>query len=197
MNSELIASLIGISESKEPTSIRARLIVAPMLATFMIIPGTISGVSPVRDAVLISADFPTSINSCTFPVRSPVTDAAQPATAASIRDLRTRSGLTWDELARAFGVSRRTVHAWASGGNLNQAHAARLSVLAKVIDALSADSPARTRAALHAPTLNGNSPYQRLIQSLAQSGNRREGFAPWELLGSREESDSDFSNDQS
>ena len=110
------------------------------------------------------------------------TQDATSATAEAVKRLRARSGLTWDELARAFGVSRRTVHAWATGTRLNQAHAARLSVLSRVVDGLTADNPEEARAALHAPAADGESLYQHLIGSLAQPGNRREGFAPWELL---------------
>jgi transcriptional regulator with XRE-family HTH domain len=196
MNNDLLNPFIGTSEAKEPTSVRAHRAVAPVLATiFLVVPGTMSGVSPVHDAVLISKDYPTSINGCVIQSHSPVIRDEKPATAEAIRNLRARSGLTWDELARAFGVSRRAVHAWASGAKLNQAHAARLSVLAKFIDSLATDTPSRTRAVLHTPAGNGESPYQHLIQSLAQSGNRREGFAPWELLGPKEELSGDSSID--
>ena len=34
---------------------------------------------------------------------------------AAIAELRRVSGLTWDQLARLVGVSRRTLHFWASG----------------------------------------------------------------------------------
>jgi hypothetical protein len=70
---------------------------------------------------------------------------------------------------------------------MNQAHAERLSVLAHVIDGLAADDPTRARAELHAPAADGASLYQRLVRSLAQPGNRREGFAPWELLAAEGE----------
>ena len=43
-----------------------------------------------------------------------VVPSAQPAGAA-IGELRRLSGLTWDQLARIFSVSRRSLHFWASG----------------------------------------------------------------------------------
>lgn len=122
-----------------------------------------------------------------FGTRLPVAQDETSATAEAVKRLRVRSGLTWDELARAFGVSRRTVHAWASGTRMNQVHAERLSVLARIIDGLAADDPARARAEFHAPAADGVSLYQRLVRSLAQPGNRREGFAPWELLAAEGE----------
>lgn len=40
-------------------------------------------------------------------------------TRTAIAELRRLAGLTWEELARLFGVSRRSVHFWASGNPLN------------------------------------------------------------------------------
>jgi transcriptional regulator with XRE-family HTH domain len=44
------------------------------------------------------------------------------ASADSIRTIYERSGLTWEQLARLFGVSRRAVHAWASGSRVSARH---------------------------------------------------------------------------
>ena len=33
----------------------------------------------------------------------------------AVMELRRRSGLTWDQLGQIFGVTRRTMHFWASG----------------------------------------------------------------------------------
>ncbi len=107
-------------------------------------------------------------------------------TADAVRRIRASSGLTWDELGRALGVSRRAVHAWANGGRLNQVHAARLGALAELVEGLGEETPERARAALYAPGPGGLSPYQLFIRSFAAQGNRREGFAPWELLAGEE-----------
>jgi hypothetical protein len=195
MSSELLFWANPVDQINEPTSIRARRAVAPMLiSAFMLLPGTTSGLPPVTPAMLqIAASFPTAICGYTADIYVPAAhpEPSATATATAIRRLHEVSGLTWDELARAFGVSRRTVHAWANGSKLNQTHSERLSAVARLIDSVATDSPPRTRAALHAPTSAGESPYQRLIRSFAQPGNRREGFAPWELLSS-----SDASSDQ-
>ncbi len=59
---------------------------------------------------------------------------AEPAGSA-IAELRRVSGLTWNQLARLFGVSRRSVHFWASGKPMapsNEEHLHRvLAVLRK------------------------------------------------------------------
>lgn len=43
------------------------------------------------------------------------TSAASSEPAEVVRSLKRRSGLTWDQLASALGVSRRSVHGWAAG----------------------------------------------------------------------------------
>lgn len=68
-----------------------------------------------------------------------VTPGVRPAkrdlgTADQIRLLHERSGLTWDQLGRLFGVSRRAVHNWASGSRLSAGNA---ETLARVVAALS------------------------------------------------------------
>lgn len=41
------------------------------------------------------------------------------STAAAVSELRRLSGLTWEQLARVLGVSRRSLHFWASGQSIN------------------------------------------------------------------------------
>ena len=188
MTSDLLALPARTGGAKEPTSIRASRVVAPaLIGAFLFLPGTTSAVSAISNTTFVSAGLPTGIGGFAADTHLPAAQNEISATAEAVKRLRARSGLTWDELARTFGVSRRTVHAWASGTRLNQAHAARLSVIARVIDGVAADNPEQARAALHAPAADGESPYQRLIRSLAQPGNRREGFAPWELLAAEGE----------
>ena len=88
-----------------------------------------------------------------------------PATAMSVRELRARSGWTWDELAKVFGVSRRAVHGWATGTNLNHAHAVRLQRLTAVVDGHDLRDAVKTRAAMHAPVSGGRSTFEQLVLS--------------------------------
>lgn len=55
------------------------------------------------------------------------------STGAAIMELRRLSGLTWDQLARLFGVSRRSLHFWASGKLLNASNEERLRRVLAVI----------------------------------------------------------------
>lgn len=53
---------------------------------------------------------------------SSVSRARVHGTAVAIRELHDYSGLTWEQIAKLFGVSRRAVHLWASGGRLSAAN---------------------------------------------------------------------------
>lgn len=47
--------------------------------------------------------------------------------------IKEHSGLTWEQLGKVFGVSRRAVHMWANGGRLNEANALRLREFSAII----------------------------------------------------------------
>jgi transcriptional regulator with XRE-family HTH domain len=56
---------------------------------------------------------------------------------AAIAELRRLSGLTWDQLANLFSVSRRALHFWASGKPMtptNEEHLQRLLSVLRTID---------------------------------------------------------------
>lgn len=50
-----------------------------------------------------------------------------------LSELRTDTSFTWEQLAKLFGVSRRTVHLWAAGGNLSAQNEERLSALVREV----------------------------------------------------------------
>jgi DNA-binding transcriptional regulator YiaG len=65
---------------------------------------------------------------------------------AAIAELRRLSGLTWDQLARLFSVSRRALHFWASGKPMtptNEEHLQRLLSVLRTIDRGSATANRR------------------------------------------------------
>lgn len=53
-----------------------------------------------------------------------------------LREIKEKSGLTWDQLAKGFGVSRRTVHMWMAGGKMSAGNQERLIRLATDVRAL-------------------------------------------------------------
>lgn len=70
------------------------------------------------------------------------TDEGSSGTAATLKDVRERTGLTWDQIARLFGVSRRAVHLWAAGGRMTATNEETLVGLADVLSK-TADGPER------------------------------------------------------
>src|SRR4028119_75314 len=55
------------------------------------------------------------------------------ATQKSLSKLRRLSGLTWEQLAKLFNVSRRTLHFWASGQPLSRFNEEQLNRLLEAI----------------------------------------------------------------
>jgi transcriptional regulator with XRE-family HTH domain len=89
--------------------------------------------------------------------------------------LRSLSGLTWEQLAKLFGVSRRAVHLWASGGRMNSYHAELLRSVLSRVSAIVADTPAQRRERILAPGPDGRTLYEAL---LAERGRQRGVNAP-------------------
>lgn len=86
---------------------------------------------------------------------------AQPS-ARAIAQLRRLSGLTWDQLARLFGVSRRAVHFWASGMAMNVANETHLHRTLDVLVAADRGNARSNRTALLEAT-KGTSAFDLLV----------------------------------
>ena len=68
--------------------------------------------------------------------------------------LHEESGLTWDQLARTLGVSRRSAHAWANGQRVSGRNLERLSYVYSAIKSIDASSAEDRRHALFSPQTN-------------------------------------------
>lgn len=73
-------------------------------------------------------------------------------TSRAISELRRTSALTWEQLGKLFGVSRRSVHFWASGKQMNVAHEQRLFEILDIVRQADRGEARRNRAALLAVT---------------------------------------------
>jgi DNA-binding transcriptional regulator YiaG len=63
--------------------------------------------------------------------------AGAPSEARALSELRRLSGLSWEQLARILGVTRRTLHFWASGKAMarsNEEHLQRVLAVVRSID---------------------------------------------------------------
>lgn len=91
-----------------------------------------------------------------------VVSSSQPAGAA-IGELRRLSGLTWDQLARIFSVSRRSLHFWASDKPMapsNEEHLQRVLAVVRKVDRGAASA---NRTALVGVRKDGSGPFDLLI----------------------------------
>jgi DNA-binding transcriptional regulator YiaG len=82
---------------------------------------------------------------------------------AAVGELRRLSGLTWDQLARMFGVSRRSLHFWASGKSMapsNEEHLQRILAILRKIDRGAASA---NRSALLGVCGDGSIPFDLLV----------------------------------
>ena len=70
------------------------------------------------------------------------------ATRRAVSELRRISGLTWYQLGQLLGVSRRSVHYWASGKPLNAENEERLMRVLAIVRAADRGSARGTRAVL-------------------------------------------------
>lgn len=96
------------------------------------------------------------------------------------------SGLTWDQLGKVFGVSRRAVHMWATGGRLNQPNAQHVRAFAAVIrqleSGLANPTPEDVRSRLLQVGHDGMSIIDRLRQERASGQSWAAPFGPERLI---------------
>jgi DNA-binding transcriptional regulator YiaG len=81
---------------------------------------------------------------------------------AAIAELRRLSGLTWDQLARLFRVSRRSLHFWASGKAMMPTNEEHLQRLVAVLRKVNCGSGSTNRAMLLTPRDDGTIPFDLL-----------------------------------
>ncbi|GAA1512023.1 hypothetical protein GCM10009690_13790 [Brevibacterium permense] len=77
-----------------------------------------------------SADKPSSIEELA-PAHAEIE-----TTADLVKQIKSRGSYTWDQVAKLFGVSRRTVHLWASGGRISAANEEALGRVMKQIETI-------------------------------------------------------------
>ena len=114
---------------------------------------------------------PTS-NGFPVPVQQSATSAAPPlvidprpavpSIAEAVLEMRRISGLTWDEVAGLFGVTRRAIHHWANGSSLKPEHIRQVHEVLRVIRLTAWPSTEETRSALLTPLAAGQTPVELL-----------------------------------
>ena len=100
-----------------------------------------------------------------------------------VRWLYTESGLTWDQLSRVLGVSRRSVHSWASGQRVSGRNLERLSQVYSVISAVDGETPTARRYSLFRPLENEPNLFDGLVQQARKASPPRDDDGLLRRLG--------------
>jgi DNA-binding transcriptional regulator YiaG len=108
-----------------------------------------------------------------------------PPAGAAISELRRLSGLTWDQLARMFSVSRRSLHFWASGKPMTPSNEEHLQRVLAVLRKIDRGAASANRTALLGVREDGSIPFDLLVNgdyertlSLLGPGDRRRVSPP-------------------
>lgn len=100
----------------------------------------------------------TTVNSESF--TSPLKDPSD--TRKAIHEIKKTCGLTWDQLAQLFNVSRRSLHFWASGKQLSSSNEEDLYRLLDVFRYINRGNADINRQALISAQENGQIPFTLL-----------------------------------
>lgn len=95
----------------------------------------------------------------------------------ALLELRRLSGLTWENLAELFGVSRRTLHFWASGKPQNSSNERRLRRMLAALHEIDRGTARENRAALFEAQPDGVIPFnllrdERYVEAIARLGRQ-------------------------
>ena len=86
-----------------------------------------------------------------------VTTLPVKSTQQAVNELRKLSGLTWEQFATLFNVSRRSVHFWASGEPLSSANEEKLNRTLDAVEYISSGSASSNRSLLMSIADDGKS----------------------------------------
>jgi len=95
--------------------------------------------------------------------------------------------LTWEQLGRLLGVSRRAVHLWAAGGRVNSRHLELLAQLRGIVDNLPAENASQRRMLI----FQARQAEPSIFDTFLRQHTGEEGvvagtpFSPDQLLGAR------------
>jgi transcriptional regulator with XRE-family HTH domain len=117
--------------------------------------GTLTLISPA-DAIALTSWAPAPTTVSALP-QQPFPMTSDALTAGVLQRLRRTSGLNWGDVARALGVSRRTIHNWLGGARIAGVHLVRLLNFERLVNTVALGRPEDTRAYLLRPQATGRS----------------------------------------
>ncbi len=138
----------SVTDAKRPNIIFTRILTAPRSTTTS---------KEILDQNLAAASEMTTSGIAIASTSSPE------ATQKALSELRRLSGLTWEQLAKLFNVSRRSLHFWASGQPLSRFNEEHLNRLLGTIRYVDRGSASLNRSLLLRPDSNGNPLFDLLV----------------------------------
>lgn len=117
---------------------------------------------------------------------SGLTANQQTPVGTAIMELRRLSGMTWEQLANLFDVSRRTVHFWASGKSLNSHNEEKLYRILAIVRQIDRGSAQENRDLLFTAQAGGDIPidllragyYEDVLRLLGTTAIERRALTP-------------------
>jgi DNA-binding transcriptional regulator YiaG len=110
----------------------------------------VMGIAPGTSAGTVHPPRPTRLMEQTTVGTAVVREEQEERAGAAIAELRRLSGLTWEQLAQLFQVTRRSLHFWASGKPMTPANRAHLDRLLATIRQMDRGSAGPNRELLMA-----------------------------------------------
>jgi len=159
---------------EDHTAVRTLMTAAGMGIAMSLAMATGNGFMPViqRDPTLTSSAWfiGEQQESSNFVVRPTVPFHPQPVTtnARLLEQLRSQSGLTWEQIARLFNVSRRSIHLWLAGGRMSAGNEERLVRIEQYVSSLSG-TPDEKRHQLLASSESGMSYFDQERMTLSST----------------------------
>jgi DNA-binding transcriptional regulator YiaG len=138
----------AVTDARTPNIIFTRILTAPRSTTTS---------KEILDQNLTAASEMTTSGIAVASTSSPE------ATQKALSELRRLSGLTWEQLAKLFNVSRRSLHFWASGQPLSRFNEEHLNRLLGTIRYVNQGSASLNRSLLLRPDGNGNPLFDLLV----------------------------------
>jgi biotin operon repressor len=120
-----------------------------------------------------------------------VMDTSHRSFALTLRRIQSNSALSWNEVARTLGVSRRTVYNWLGESKVNGVNAGRVAGLYRALTQELTGVPRdQARSHLLAPSSDGVTPLVRITRDLrTQYPRRKPVLSGFDLLQTAESSD--------
>ncbi len=150
---------------------------------------SIISLDTTTSGITADQDLLAAMEMTTSGIALPSTSSSE-TTQKALSELRRLSGLTWEQLAKVFNVSRRSLHFWASGKPLSSSSEEQLNRVLGAIQYIDRGSASLNRSLLLKPDANGNLPIDLLIAGKYEEFKQTIGIgnAPQKLqLGSLSE----------